>query len=44
VTNEKDNDADRDPKPKGEIHERRQEKAKISTQYIEAKRQLPDDR
>jgi len=43
VAKEKDEDADREPESKGEIHERRQEKAKISSRYREAERKLPDD-
>ena len=42
MAKEKD-DADRDLESKGKIHEQRQEKAKISSQYTEAKRELPDD-
>lgn len=44
MAKDKDEDADREPESKGEIHERRQEKAEISSRYTEAKRELPDDR
>jgi len=43
VAKEKDDDADRDPESKGEIHERWEEKGEISRRYIEAKSKLPDD-
>ena len=43
MAKEKDDDDDRDPESKGEIHERRQEKAEISSRYREAERKLPDD-
>jgi hypothetical protein len=42
-SNRKHDDADRDPESKGKIHERRQEKARISIRYREAERKLPDD-
>lgn len=43
MAKEKDDDADRNPESKGEIHERRQEKTEISSRYTEAKKKLPDD-
>ncbi|WP_199718725.1 hypothetical protein [Halorubrum sp. Atlit-28R] len=43
MAKEKDENADRDPEPKGKIHERWQEKAEISSRYREAERELPDD-
>jgi len=43
VAKEKDEDADRNPESKGEIHERWQKKGEISRRYIEAKSKLPDD-
>ena len=42
MAKEKD-DADRNPESKGKIHERRQEKAEISSRYTEAKKKLPDN-
>ena len=43
MAKEKDDNADRNPESKGEIHERRQEKAEISSRYTEANKKLPDD-
>ncbi|WP_206022022.1 hypothetical protein [Salarchaeum sp. JOR-1] len=44
MAKEKNEDADREPESKGEIHERRQEKAKISSRYREAERNYPTTR
>lgn len=43
MAKEKDDDADRDPESKGEIHERWEEKGEISRRYREAESKLPDD-
>jgi hypothetical protein len=43
VAKEKDEDADRDPESKGEIHERWERKGEISSRYTEAKSKLPAD-
>ncbi|WP_238593376.1 transposase [Natronobacterium lacisalsi] len=43
MAKEKDEDADRDPESKGEIHERWERKGEISSRYTEAKSKLPDD-
>ena len=43
MAKEKDEDADRDPESKGEIHERWEKKGEISRRYTEAKSKLPDD-
>lgn len=43
MAKEKDDGAGRDPESKGEINERWQEMAEISSRYAEAKKKLPDD-
>ncbi len=43
MVKEKDEDANREPESKGEIHERQSKKAEISSRYRGAKSKLPDN-